>query len=236
MTNSAMRDVLCLIPARGGSRRLPGKNIMPLNGKPLLLYTFEAALASGVFSRIMVSTEDQSVADIATAGGAKVHQRRLELANDSAQVIDVLRDLHQSELQKGSQYQAYCVLLPTCPLRSAEQIRKAHQSFMASEAQFLVSVCQNYRPVQQSLVVGEDQILEPLFGASNLTKRSQDLAATVHPNGAIYFYRSEAVEQGLDLFQAPTMAFAMDEISSIDIDTKLDFLVAEAALRMRAGD
>lgn len=219
---------VAIIPARGGSKRLPGKNLRLFAGKPLIAWTIESALTSGCFSRVIVSTDDSDIAVVAQRWGAEVpFLRPSHLATDAASTQDVLAHAMTQMLAEDSDDVDYMMLLqPTSPLRQVSDIQAAFRLLEEKNGDAIVSVCESTVPLHLCNQLPDNQamtnfIAPPSMGAH--TKPYYQL------NGAIYLMtRAIALDLG-KLYQAPTQTFAyiMPQSRSADIDTELDFLWAE---------
>lgn len=232
---SVTENILAVIPARGGSKGIPGKNIRSLCGRPLISYSCEAALASRHVTRTIVSTDDATIADIAASFGVEVpFMRCKELALDTTPTIDVLVDALQWLKSNEGYLPSIVVLLqPTTPLRTHHHIDEAIERLTRSAADSVVSVCAvpaHYHPDWQLKTVdGELRLFndEPL---TRIVRRRQDLSSTMIRNGAIYATRSEVIMQN-SLYGAHCLAYEMPAELSVNIDTIADWQLAEAALR-----
>ncbi|WP_159446597.1 cytidylyltransferase domain-containing protein [Carboxydocella sp. JDF658] len=217
--------VLGLIPARGGSKRLPGKNIKKFGDKPLIAHTICAGLACKEISRLIVSTEDEKIAAVARAWGAEVpFIRPPQLATDEASSLEVVK--HALEFVEQERFfPEYIVLLqPTSPLRESEDISLALQEMRKGQWDLVISLCaSNIHPYWYKTIAVTGEV-KPFFDYQG-SLRSQDLAPAFRPNGAIYIYRSEFIRRG----KSPVRigAYIMEDWKSIDIDTALDFFLAE---------
>ena len=231
MTGENGNGVICMIPARGGSKRLPRKNVLPLGGRPLLTYAVRAALESGAFREVVVSTEDPEIAAAAERCGVRVHRRPDDLASDTARVPDVAVELLAAEEKAGRVYDSICTLTCTCPLITAGDLAQAHRAFLDSDASFLVSVVEAEPPAYIHLQQDPDGFLQPLFGPDYLKKRRQEMPKTYHPNGAIFTYRTGKIRAKLDICDEKTLAYVMPPERSVNIDTALDFEWAEHLIR-----
>ena len=221
---------LAIIPARSGSKGLPDKNIRPLCGKPLLAYTVEAALESGLFDLVLVSTDSPRYAAIADEYGAQVCMRRPELADDRATTYQLLKDLFTNQ---GIRASTFALLQPTSPLRRGEHIRQAVTLFEAAREHFdfLVSVKPAKLPPHLVRPVDTDNSLK-YFDADYTDYRRQE-AAYYSPNGAIYLADTAAYLEQKHFFGPRAMAYYMALETSVDIDTLLDFELA--TLLMKTG-
>jgi CMP-N-acetylneuraminic acid synthetase len=224
---------IAVIPARGGSKRLPGKNIKPLAGKPLIQWSIEAALESGVFDHVCVSTDSEDIAEVAKRSGAEVpFLRPLELATDTATTADAVRDfINRFEVLKGDSVQFVCLLQPTSPLRTAEDIRAAGKLLMREGVDAVVSVCEMEHPYQLCGKLGPSGSLQGFVKTEN-NVRSQEQDVYYRLNGAIYFCRKEAAMNLEKIYErgVTSRAYIMSSWHSVDIDTELDFRIADALI------
>lgn len=225
--SAALPSVLAIIPARGGSKGVPRKNIAPLGGKPLIAWTIEAALAARCVSRTIVSTDSPEIAEVARAAGAEVPFLRPDhLASDTATTLDVIT--HARQACPG--YDALLVLQPTSPLRQATDIDAAFAQMIASGAQSCTSVCEADTPPWLMYRQSETGFIEGVLPPWPGGMRRQDLPPVYVLNGALYFVKTTAFDATGQLLPAPTTGYVMPARASIDIDTPEDFRRAEAAL------
>jgi len=225
---------LCVIPARRGSKRLPLKNILPLAGKPMLAYSVEAALESGLFDPVFVSTEDEEVGRIAERYGAAVHPRPRELADDLASATDVCIDAYQARRAAGDLYDVIVCLQPSSPLRTAQDIRGAWEKFVASGADFLVSVTPIDPHYFHWAVEEKDAWWQMVFGDKYMTER-QLLPPVYRPNGSIKVGRSDELVKHRNFFGPRLTVYEMPEERSLHVATQFDFDLAEFLLSRRRG-
>lgn len=225
---------IAVIPARGGSKRLPGKNIKELAGKPLIQWTIDAAVNSGIFDHVFVSTDSEEVAETARRCGAEVpFLRSPELATDTATTADALRDfIDKYERLKGQSVQFVCLLQPTSPLRTAEDILKADRLLMADGVDAVVSVCEMEHPFQLCGKLGPSGSLQGFVKSEN-NVRSQDQDVYYRLNGAIYYCSRELAMSLEKLYDSDvnSRACIMSGWHSVDIDTEIDFLIADTLMR-----
>jgi CMP-N,N'-diacetyllegionaminic acid synthase len=222
---TAPRDVLALIPARSGSRGLPGKNIRSFHGRPLLHWTIAAARESGIAERIVVSTDDAAMAEIAQAGGAEIpFLRPAELARDETPMLDAVLDALTKLEADGWTADAVLLLQPTSPLRRAADIQAA--AALLGDFDAVVSVA----PVKQHphwlQRIDETGRLQPYELAPEAACR-QELPPVYMLNGAIYLVRTEALRRERTFRPARTRAYVMPPERSVDIDTEIDWQMAE---------
>lgn len=219
---------IAIIPARGGSKRLPGKNIKLLAGKPMIAWTIEAAIESQVFDHIFVSTDDQEIAEISKRYGAEVpFLRPVELATDEATTNDVVTHLVEwYETEYGKQVSTVAILQPTSPLRNAQHIKEAMQLMREKSAKAVVSVCELEYPIQFCNQLGPGGSMDGFIKTENI-KRTQDLKPYYKLNGAIYIFKKKYVGNLHELYSKGTYAYKMKAGNSIDVDTLKDFKWAE---------
>ena len=229
-----MNQILAIIPARSGSKRIPKKNIRMLLGKPLLVHTIDAVKNSNHVNRFIVSTEDDKIAQISQSSGTEVIMRPLELARDESPtedvIINVLEQLHNKE-----QYTPDLIILlqPTSPLRTTEDIDNAIKAFLTSSSESLISVTEyDHTPYWAFRI--EKGILKPEFTRDPL-KRSQDVPKLYRPNGSIFITRVETFLKNRSFYTNQIIPFVMPRERSIDIDDEFDFSLAEFLLKTGEG-
>ncbi|MBU4525054.1 MAG: acylneuraminate cytidylyltransferase family protein [Desulfomicrobium sp.] len=222
-------NILGLIPARGGSKRIPGKNVKLLGDLPLIARTIQAAIASTTCSDIVVSTDDTEIADIARKFGATIPGLRPpHLATDEATSVDVaLYELDRHEKAHGP-VDGLLLLQPTSPFRTAESIKKAVTLFeMSQGCHAVVSVSK--APVHPAWCFRLNKSgMEPYLGRDNLERRSQDLESAYSLNGAIYLISPLQLQNGHSFLPKSAVPFVMESIhEALDIDTEDDWMMAE---------
>lgn len=215
--------MLCIITARGGSKRIPRKNIKDFLDKPIIAYAINAALESKLFSEIMVSTDDDEIAAVAQKYGAKVpFKRSAKNSDDFATTGDVLREVLGTYKAQGREFEHFACIYPTAPLLSPERLRQAYELFKAKNANSLVPVVKFSFPPQRAFVLRDGYLSykEP----ENAPKRSQDLEPLYHDAGAFYFYKTADFLSGTS---ASRVAMILSEIEVQDIDNLDDWALAE---------
>jgi len=219
-------NIIALIPARGGSKGIPRKNIRLLAGKPMIAYTIEAALKSRYIDRAVVSTEDDEIAEISKRYGAEVIERPEDLAKDETPTIDVIFQV--LEVLRTENYNPNIVVLlqPTSPLRKAEDIDNAIELFVNDSCESVVSVCEVEHSPYWSFKI-EDKYLNPVFERKYLKMKRQDLPKVYMPNGAIYVSTPEVLCKYESFYHSKTIPYTMPPERSIDIDNEIDFMLAE---------
>ncbi len=216
-----------MIPARGGSKRLPGKNVRTFFGHPMLAYAVSAAIHSELFSKVIVSSEDREIGRVAEWYGAQFMMRPPELAGDSAQLVDVARHILDRLRSEGTEPEAICQCMPNCPLVRSSDIIEQGRIFQEGQRSFQISVVP-YRCVYPhwALVSDEKEEGRWLFGERFLV-RSQDLLHTFCPTGAIWWARTkDFLAQGA-FYGSPFHLAPMDANRGIDIDDEADLELAE---------
>ncbi len=218
---------IAIIPARGGSKRLPRKNIKEFLGKPIIFYTIEAARNSGLFEKVVVSTEDAEIKRRVEGSGCEIHQRGLHLATDTARVVDVIKDvLEDYRRRAGLAFEYLCCLYPTTPLRDAADIQNSYRLLLENCAEFCLAV--------------SDYDYSPFFAFDieangRIQRRWPDLAKlpawqkprVVADNGAIYWARVPSFLEKGELEGENAVGYLMPKRRAIDIDTEEDFALAE---------
>lgn len=224
-----MTGLLALIPARGGSKGIPRKNVRSIAGKPLIGWTIDAALSSRVFARVVVSTEDSEIAEIARVCGAEVpFMRPAELSGDDTSGIAPV--LHALDELPG--FDAVVLLQPTSPLRSASDIAEVVALARTSGARSVVSVSEPDAHPQWTYRMDSDGALSPWEAQAGAARR-QELEPAFALNGAIYYSQCDLLRETGALVGPGTIGYPMPAERSIDIDTPLDWRMAELLLKDR---
>jgi len=223
---------LAIIPARSGSKGLKDKNIIDLCGKPMLAYTIEAALVSGEFDEVMVSTDSQFYADIAIQHGASVpFLRDPVFSTDNADSWDVVKVVLKKYQSIGKQYDYVTLLQPTSPLRIADDIIKAFSVLREKDANFVIGVCEVDHSPLWSNVLADDHSLENFINDEVKELRRQDLPQYYRVNGSIYIARVGSLLQNRDIYKEKSFAVVIPKERSIDVDDYMDLKIAETILR-----
>jgi CMP-N-acetylneuraminic acid synthetase len=220
-----MTHRLAIIPARGGSKRLPRKNILPFLGRPIIAHTIEAAAASGCFKRILVSTEDTEIADAARAAGAEVHQRDPSLATDAAALIDVCLDILASEERAGRTYDTFACLYATAPLRRADDVAAVVALADHVDTDFALAVTTYPLPPHQALRIEGDGTLEPMW-PQLVNLRSDKIGRLVVDNGSTYAAKVAAFRTHRSFYGPRLAGHVMPRERSVDIDEQSDYDLA----------
>ena len=218
---------ICVIPARGGSKRIPRKNIKAFNGKPIIAYSIEAALESNCFDQVIVSTDDNEIAEVAKKYGAKVpFIRPAELSNDYAGTISVIKHTIEWLENHGNAIDNVCCLYATAPFIQSQTIFKAFQQLQESKADYCFSVTSFAFPIQRSIRITQDDKVD-MFYPENFNVRSQDLEEAYHDAGQFYWGKAQAFKDELPIFSETASPYILPRYLVQDIDTLEDWTRAE---------
>ena len=224
-----MNRALALVPARGGSKRLPRKNVRLLRNKPLVAHTIEAALESDCFTAVMLNSDDPEILSIGNNYKDVIREQRPErLARDDSTVLETVCEITaRKDIQL--EFDIIALLLPTCPFRTASHIKQAFKQ-LSEEIDGIVSVTTYEFPPQLSVFMAEESMLEPVFEPCPLitgNTRSQDQKTIFRPNGGFYISWMSSFLRNRNFFKGKVKGFPMSRLSSVDIDSELDFEYAE---------
>jgi pseudaminic acid cytidylyltransferase len=218
---------LAIITARGGSKRIPRKNIKLFLGKPIIAYSIETALNSKLFDEVMVSTDDTEIAAIAEKYGAKVpFMRSIENADDFSSTTDVILEVLDNYKSQGENFDYACCIYPTAPFISVETLIKGFDILKSRDVVSVFPVQKFGYPIQRSLRINDRGFAEMNF-PENLTKRSQDLEDTYHDAGQFYWFRVNEFCRDKKIFTSQTSVFELSDLEVQDIDTLQDWRIAE---------
>ncbi len=222
--------ILGVIPARGGSKRLPRKNILSLNGNPLISYTINAALKSSCIDEVVVSSDDKEILELSSSLGAQALLRPDNLASDTASTFDVVKQVVESY----PEYTHIALLQPTSPLRTAKHIDEAAALMVEKQANAVISVCEMEHSPLWSNRLDASLSMENFLREEVINKRSQDLDVYYRLNGAIYLVRIDRLlAERSFLLKKDIFAYIMDRWDSVDIDEAIDFEIAGLLLSKR---
>ncbi|MBW3567218.1 MAG: pseudaminic acid cytidylyltransferase [Proteobacteria bacterium] len=223
---------LAVIPARGGSKRIPRKNVRPFLGRPIIRYSIDAALQSGLFDRVVVSTDDEGIADTARALGADTpFMRPPQLADDFSGTNEVVRHAIEWFEASGESVDLACCIYATAPFISIEDLRAGYRALSASDAPFAFSVTTFPYPVQRALRRTETGKV-CLFQPAHVATRSQDLETAWHDAAQFYWGRAFAFREGRNLFAGEAIGVPVARERVQDIDTEEDWERAEVLYRV----
>lgn len=222
---------LAIITARGGSKRIPRKNIKEFVGKPILAYSIEAALQSGVFDEVMVSTEDEEIAEIAKKYGANVPFYRSErTSNDFASTVDVIEEVVDEYEKRGKTFDMIVCIYPTAPFITAERLKEAVERLASSNADTLIPVVRFSYPPQRALVIKDDMLV--FNDTRYLNSRSQDLEKHYHDAGQFYVTKTESFKTYREFMVGKVLPMELSELEVQDIDNEVDWKLAELKYKM----
>ncbi|MCI8747884.1 MAG: acylneuraminate cytidylyltransferase family protein [Lachnospiraceae bacterium] len=223
---------IAIIPARSGSKGLPDKNIIDLAGKPLMYYTIKAALNSGCFEEVMVSTNSEKYAGIAHRFGANVpFLRSEEMSGDSASSWDTVREVLLNYEKAGKKYKYVALLQPTSPLRDAEDIRNVFEFLSKTGANNAVTVTETDHPVQWCFRLPVSGMMDEMAASQYNYMRRQELEKYYRENGAMYLVdASKIVKKDYNFYADKCAGYIMPREKSIDIDTKVDLIIAKTII------
>jgi N-acylneuraminate cytidylyltransferase len=222
---------VAIIPARGGSKRIPRKNIREFCGKPMIAWSIEAAKASGCFDRIVVTTDDPEIAEVAKAWGAEVpFKRPAELSGDHAGTLPVVIHAIQALESEGSELSEICCLYATAPFVSAGDIQDGLNLLKSSGAEYTIAVTGFPFPIQRALRISNNQRIS-MMNPQAFSSRSQDLEEAYHDAGQFYWGTRQAWLSGTPSFLADTMPVILPQHRVQDIDTPEDWVRAEWLFR-----
>lgn len=225
---------VAIITARGGSKRIPRKNIKPFLGKPIIEYSIEAALQSGMFQEVMVSTDDEEIAQIAKKAGAKVPFMRSEDAsNDFATTAEVVEEVLDSYERIGQVFDQVCCIYPTAPFVTANAIKTAMMLLEQEQSDAVIPVVKFSFPPQRCVVINDNR-LTPKWPA-DMGKRSQDLEPFYHDCGQFYCLKAKSFKAQKALWMKDVVPFIQDESTVQDIDTLEDWKIAEMKYKILKG-
>ncbi|MBT6048910.1 MAG: acylneuraminate cytidylyltransferase family protein [Candidatus Scalindua sp.] len=217
---------IAIIPARAGSKRLPRKNILNFKGKPIIGWTIESAIRTGMFDKIIVSTEDIEISNIAKKFGADVSCREEKLATDTASVNQVCLDVLQKEKCMGRSYEVLCCLYATSPLRDYTDIVNTMELVISNKCKQAMAVTNFDLPAFQAMFYSADGSLTPMR-PDLLQLNSNEVEEIVVDNGSTYVTRVKDFILSGSLVSDGMLGYQMPKVRSIDIDTKEDFILAE---------
>ena len=222
---------LAIITARGGSKRIPKKNIREFCGKPILAYSIEAALESGLFDHVMVSTDSEEIAEIARKYGAEVPFFRSETTSgDFATTNDVLAEVLEEYEKRGMHFDVACCIYPTAPFVTAEKLKTAVAQLESSDADTLIPVVSFSYPPQRAMVVENERLVFKY--PEYLDSRSQDLQSHYHDVGQFYVFRTDRFAINKKLMVGDILPFIVSELEVQDIDNLTDWKIAEMKYRL----
>ncbi len=222
---------IAIITARGGSKRIPRKNAKEFCGKPIIAYSILAALGSGAFDTVMVSTDDDEIASIAKQYGAEVPFMRSEkTSNDFATSADVIAEVLEKYKERGKEYDTFICLYPTAPFVTSEQLKEAMDKLENNDVDSVMTIVRFSFPPQRAFIL-KDGMLQYQY-PENASKRSQDLMPLYHDCGQFYACKTDSFNRYHSLVMPRTMPIEVPEEQEQDIDTDSDWIMAELKYKM----
>ena len=222
---------ICIIPARGGSKRIPRKNIKEFLGKPIIAYSIKAAIDSGLFDEVMVSTDDIEIADIAKKYGAKVpFMRSTKNSNDFATTFDVVEEVIQAYELNGKEFENICCLYSCAPFVKAETLHLALKELIDKKFDMVFPIIAFGFPIQRALSESDGKIA--MIYEENLNIRSQDLEERFHDAGQFYWCNTMKLLKNKKILTSNSGGIIISELKSQDIDTEIDWKLAELKYKL----
>ena len=222
---------LCIIPARGGSKRIPKKNIKSFLGKPIIAYSIEAAIQSKLFTEIMVSTDCQETAEIALRYGAKVpFLRSKENSNDFATTYDVIKEIIDEYKKDGVNFENICCIYACAPFVTANNLKHAYQELSNKQVDTIFPIIEYSFPIQRAVKIYNEKI--ELFNIDHLNTRSQDLEKSYHDAGQFYWMKSENILNKGRIITDNCSGIIITELEGQDIDNEIDWELAELKFKL----
>lgn len=222
---------IAIITARGGSKRIPHKNIKEFCGKPIIEYSIEAAKQAGIFDTVMVSTDDNKIAEIAKNAGAEVPiMRSEETSNDYATTADVLMEVLEKYKERGIRYENACCIYPTAPFVTGYKLRQAMEMLVKEKKDSVMPVVPFSFPPLRGMVINDGKL--EYKWQEYAMKRSQDLEEIYHDCGQFYVFRVETFEKEKKLVTDNTAGMIISELEVQDIDNETDWQLAEMKYRL----
>ena len=222
---------IAIITARGGSKRIPHKNRKEFCGKPIIEYSIEAAKQAGIFDTVMVSTDDNKIAEIAKNAGAEVpFMRSAETSNDYATTADVLMEVLEKYKERGIRYENACCIYPTAPFVTGYKLRQAMEMLVKEKKDSVMPVVPFSFPPLRGMVINDGKL--EYKWQEYAMKRSQDLEEIYHDCGQFYVFRVESFEKEKKLVTDNTAGMIISELEVQDIDNETDWQLAEMKYRL----
>lgn len=223
--------IIAIIPARGGSKRIPRKNIKKFLGRPIIYYPIKAALESGLFDEVMVSTDDQEIAKIAKKFGAKVpFLRSAKNSSDKATTDAVIEEVIHKYQKCGQKFDVVCCIYPTAAFVTAKKLKSAQDLLKKSGADVVIPVVRHSNPIQRALKISNGKL--KMFWPKNYYVRSQDLEPAYYDCGQFYFMKTEAILEQKKVYADSAVALEIPEVEAQDIDNETDWQLAELKYKL----
>jgi N-acylneuraminate cytidylyltransferase len=226
---------IAIIPARGGSKRIPGKNIKPFHGRPIIAYSITAALESGLFDRVVVSTDSEKIAEVASGCGAEVpFLRSAESADDTATMAQAIIDTLTALSNINQDFEHVCCLFATAPFVDDRLIKMAYKQLLDGDCDSIVVVQRNPNPIMRSLKIDDSGHLRMVW-ENHLRSRSQDLDSTYHDAAQMYWSKTSSLLQQGTFYSEKASPLCIGELDAHDIDTPEDWEIAERLWAFNKG-
>ncbi len=226
-----MSKVLAIIPGRGGSKRIPRKNIKFFVNQPIIKYSIDAAFKSGLFDEVMVSTDDREIAQVSQKSGASVPFLRSEkTADDYAGLADVIEEVILEYAKSGKEFECFCCILATAPFVTAARLIQGFDLLQKTGADSVIPITKFNYPIQRAVKIENGQI--KMFFPENYSKRSQDLIPAYHDAGQFYCMKTQSLLTQKKLYAENTIPLIIPESEVQDIDTLEDWKIAEFKYKM----
>lgn len=226
---------IAIIPARGGSKRIPRKNIKSFLGKPIIAYSIEAAIQSGLFDEVMVSTDDSEIASIAQEFGAKVPFLRSDKnADDFATTMDVISEVLETYKKEGKEFDYGICIYPTAPFVSAQLLKEAMEKLITGKYDCVFPVLRYSFPIQRALKIADLDTIQ-MIDEQMMQVRSQDLEPTFHDSGQFYCFDVANFKENKVLWTSNTSYIEISELEAQDIDNESDWKLAELKYKLRSN-
>jgi N-acylneuraminate cytidylyltransferase len=223
---------LAIIPARGGSKRIPKKNLKDFLGKPIISYSIKIAIESKLFDEIMVSTDDEDIAEIAIRYGAKVpFFRSVENSDDHATTIDVIEEVLNEYKLRNKIYDYTCCIYPCAPFLSVENLQKSFLKLQVNNYDCVFPIVRYSYPIQRAVRLNHSGSIV-MFQPEHIHTRSQDLEASFHDAGQFYFMNTARIIRSRNLWTDNTGYIELSDMESQDIDTIADWKLAEIKYKL----
>ncbi len=224
--DKSKKNCLAIIPARGGSKRIPRKNMKDFCGQPIIKYSIDVALQSVCFDEVMVSTDDKQIAKISSLGGANIpFLRSNKTSDDYAMLVDVIEEVILKYLEKGRAFDYFCCILATAPFISTEKLIKGFNLLIQTNADSVIPVARFNYPIQRALKIDDGQL--KMFWPENYNVRSQDLISAYHDCGQFYWMKTQSFLEQKKIYAKYTVPIEVSSLHVQDIDTLQDWSLAE---------
>ena len=226
MDNDSGMKKIAIIPARGGSKRIPRKNIKEFLGKPIIAYSIEAAIKSRLFDEVMISTDDDEIANIGIKYGANIpFMRSKKNSDDFASTADVLIEVLEDFMKLGNEFDYFCCIYPTAPFITAKKLKDSYRLMIDKDVDSIIPVVKFSYPPQRSFVIKNGKLLyrEPQY----INSRSQELEPIYHDAGQFYWCKVDTFIKYKSLITYKTLPFVVSEMEIQDVDNEEDWKLAE---------